>query len=554
MPTTSSLLKTAESARKKKLAYDDDVAAFVFQNSAKTQQDWDEYQDYLRTRQTSAPTGSEKLSYAKKLKSAEDSYVSAEIERTSIDILDGKGTTLDKYNKIGSLYERAVERGNMDLAQNLYYQAKRLEEQMINEQERAQRVAGAMATNGVKDIKKLIQKLQTSPDTVAISPTEAYKSLDQIGRELKTNGDTDAGFWNDAKLTTQAITDLVKDAYESASNQEVIDYIENDTTLRGVYMGEKAFKIGGQSLSLDEVDLAFPMEQPNATQTWSDVWALYKTYMKLTGNCYFYLLSPEEGANAGVPVQLYVLPAHLMQIVLKPKANMLSTESPIDHYVLIEGNVMIKFMAKDVIHIKYSNPNFDLSGSHLYGMSPLRAALRNINSSNSGIDLNVKTLQNGGAFGFIHGKGTPLSVDQANSLKERLVEMDASPERLSRIAGASGELAFTRISLTTDELKPFDYLKFDQKAICNVLNWPDELLNNDGKSKLGSTDTNQARKQAITDNILPDLVLLHSSINAPVISNDPKLSKFGSAGYKNKSFKRISLLLFQVITPDCELK
>jgi HK97 family phage portal protein len=252
---------------------------------------------------------------------------------------------------------------------------------------------------------------------------------------------------------------------------------------------------------------------PNTTQTWSDVWALYKTYMKLTGNCYFYLLSPEEGANAGIPVQLYVLPAHLMQIVLKQKANMLSTESPIDHYVLIEGNTMIKFMAKDIIHIKYSNPNFDLSGSHLYGMSPLRAALRNINSSNSGIDLNVKTLQNGGAFGFIHGKGTPLSVDQANSLKERLVEMDASPERLSRIAGASGELAFTRISLTTDELKPFDYLKFDQKAICNVLNWPDELLNNDGKSKLGSTDTNQARKQAITDNILPDLTLLQDSLN-----------------------------------------
>jgi HK97 family phage portal protein len=268
-----------------------------------------------------------------------------------------------------------------------------------------------------------------------------------------------------------------------------------------------------QRKSYDEVDLPFPLEQPNPTQTWSDIWALYKTYLKLTGNCYFYLLSPEEGQNAGVPIQLYVLPAHLVQIVLKDKANMLTTENPIDHYVLIEGNNLIEFAAKDVIHIKYSNPNFDLSGSHLYGMSPLRAALRNVNSSNSGIDLNVKTLQNGGAFGFIHGKNSPLTVDQANSLKERLLEMDASPERLSRIAGASGELAFTRISLTTDELKPFDYLKYDQKAICNVLSWPDELLNNDGKASLGSTDTNQARKQAITDNILPDLVLLQDSLN-----------------------------------------
>jgi HK97 family phage portal protein len=270
--------------------------------------------------------------------------------------------------------------------------------------------------------------------------------------------------------------------------------------------------------SYQEVDLPFPMEQPNETQTWSDIWALYKTYMKLTGNCYFYLLSPEEGANAGVPIQLYVLPAHLMQIILKPKANMLTTENPIDHYVLIEGNTYIEFKSKDVIHIKYSNPNFDLTGSHLYGMSPLRAALRNINSSNSAIDLNVKTLQNGGAFGFIHGKGTPLTTDQATSLKERLLEMDASPERLSRIAGASGELAFTRISLTTDELKPFEYLKFDTKAICNVLNWPDELLNNDGKATLGNTDTTQARKQAITDNILPDLVLLQDSLNKNFIT------------------------------------
>lgn len=280
---------------------------------------------------------------------------------------------------------------------------------------------------------------------------------------------------------------------------------------------QKLKKASLERKSYDEIDLPFPMEQPNETQTWSDIWALYKTYLKLTGNCYFYLLSPTEGANAGVPVQLYVLPAHLMQIVLKKNANMLSTESPIDHYVLIEGNSLIQFEAKDVIHIKYSNPNFDLSGSHLYGMSPLRAALRNINSQNSAIDLNIKTLQNGGAFGFIHGKNSPLNTEQADSLKERLIQMDASPDRLSRIAGASGELAFTRISLTTDELKPFDYLKYDTKAICNVLSWPDELLNNDGKATLGSTDTTQARKQAITDNILPDLVLLQDALNKSFI-------------------------------------
>ena len=260
-------------------------------------------------------------------------------------------------------------------------------------------------------------------------------------------------------------------------------------------------------------EMPFPLEEPNATQTWSDIWALYKIYMKVTGNFYLYILAPKEGANKGTPVQVYALPAHLIEIVLKDGADMMGLDSPIDHYRLIEGNITIPFEAENVIHIKYANPNFDTQGAHLYGLSPLRSALRNINSQNSAIDNNIKMLQNSGAFGFIFGKQSPLTQDQANSLKERLVEMDSSSERLSRIAGASSEIGFQRLSLTTDELKPFDYLNWDRKSICNVLGWYDELLNNDNKGGLGNSDTTQEQRLAITNNILPDLVLLQDSLN-----------------------------------------
>lgn len=276
-------------------------------------------------------------------------------------------------------------------------------------------------------------------------------------------------------------------------------------------------KVKLQSKTYSEEEMNFPLEQPNPNQTWADIFGLYKTYMKITGNCYIYLMSPEDGMNAGIPIQVYVLPAHLIEIVLKKDASMLTVESPIDHYILIEGNKYVDFDEKDVIHIKYSNPNFDMQGSHLYGMSPLRSALRNINSQNSAIDNNIKMLQSSGAFGFVYGKGTPWTTEQAQSMKERLQEMDKSPERLGKIAGASGEVGFQRISLTTDELKPFDFLNWDRKTICNVLNFPDELLNSDGKASLGSTDTNEARKQLITDDIQPDLVLLQNALNKDFI-------------------------------------
>jgi HK97 family phage portal protein len=272
-----------------------------------------------------------------------------------------------------------------------------------------------------------------------------------------------------------------------------------------------------QTKAYSDKEIAFPLEQPNPTQTWADIWGLYKTYIKITGNYYLYTVAPKDGMNKGVPMLVYALPAHLIEIVLKPNAGMLTTENPIDYYMLIEGSQYMKFPAEDVIHVKYVNPNFDMQGSHLYGMSPLRSALRNINSQNSAIDNNIKTLQNAGAFGFVYGKGTPWTPDQAASMKERLVEMDKSPERLGKIAGASGEVGFQRISLTTDELKPFDYLNWDRKSICNVLNFPDELLNNDGKAALGSTDTSEARKSLITDDIQPDLCLLQDALNKSFI-------------------------------------
>jgi len=273
-------------------------------------------------------------------------------------------------------------------------------------------------------------------------------------------------------------------------------------------------KVKLETKAYKDEEKPFPMDQPNPNQTWSDIWGLYKTYLDLIGNFYLYTLSPEDGINKGVPKLCYALPAHMMQIVLKKDANILFDENPIDYYMLVDGTGYIRFEQKDVIHIKTVNPNYDKSGSHLYGQSRLRAGLRNLQSQNSAIDTNIQMLKSAGAYGFLYGKGTPLTPEQAQSLKERLVEMDKDPGRLGKIGASSAEIGFQRISLTTDELKPFDYLNWDQKQICNVLNYPDELLNADGKSRLGGgSETLEAKKTLITENIKPDLVLLQSALN-----------------------------------------
>ena len=299
----------------------------------------------------------------------------------------------------------------------------------------------------------------------------------------------------------------IDDKVSKRKLESLINVTKNNLTpqqqIKKVILESKAYS--------DEL-LNMPLDQPNILQTWTEFLALYKTFLSLTGNVYIYMLSPEEGPNAGKPSAVYILPSQDIQIVLRQDANMLSNdESPIHSYMLIQGRGYVEFKADKVIHIKYSNPNFDNNGSHLYGQSRLRAALSNIQSSNKGLDLNIKTLQSGGAFGFIHGKGAAITPEQAKDIKERLKEMNDNPEDLAKIAGVSAEIGFTRISLTAAELKPFDYLNFDQKQIANVLGWSDKLLNNDGAATMNNIDNE--RKRVITDNIHPDLLLLQDALN-----------------------------------------
>ena len=264
-----------------------------------------------------------------------------------------------------------------------------------------------------------------------------------------------------------------------------------------------------------EGEMNLPFETPNPTQNWDEFFKLSEDFLNLTGNIYWYKLMPEEGADAGSPIQVYCLPSHLIEIVLRNDANMLSVDSPIDYYIMEDRNTFIKFKKDEVVHISINNPNYGTNGEHLYGQSPLRAVWRNIEASNKGLDLNLNTLKNGGVFGFIHSKGTALTGDQAQELKERLKEMNKSPEDLSRIAGISAEIGFTRLSLSADELKPFEYLKYNQKQICNALGWSDTLLNNDDGGKYDKQVTEL--KRVLINTVLPHVKMIENAFNQNIL-------------------------------------
>ena len=279
-----------------------------------------------------------------------------------------------------------------------------------------------------------------------------------------------------------------------------------DSATNGNYsIKQMADRLMLQTKAYEDIEQVFPLERPNPNQTWTDIKALFKLFLKVNGNFYFYKLSPIDGNNAGVPIAGYVLPAHKMEIVMKKDASILGLENPIDYYRMTEGDQTIRFEVEDVIHIKTANPFIDTNGSHLYGLSPLQAALRNIESSNDGLDNNIKTLKNSGVFGVLSAKEGNFTPEQAIQMKQKFIEMDKATGRLSKLAALNVPVEFTKMSLNTAELMPFDYLSYDQKQICNVLGWSDLLLNSD--ANMTYNNIKEERKRVVTDNIQPDLKL-----------------------------------------------
>lgn len=287
-------------------------------------------------------------------------------------------------------------------------------------------------------------------------------------------------------------------------------YAQNrkNITLRHLKLKNQAFK--------DEY-LSFPLPRPNPLYGWKHFKQLFSTYLNSCGEVYIYKHKNEIDEIVGY----YILPSHLMQIYIKGgNALEFSESSPIAGYEMyVSTGKNIPFAEDEILHIKLPNPVWTSNGEQLYGFSPLKAAYYNVENVIQANKHLYKMFKSSGAFGFIFARGEGLDVDQAKQFKERIVEMDNSNERLARLSGIGMEIGFTRIALDNKELEVWNALSYDRKTICNVLGWNDELLNNDGKARLGGDEANEARKRVLLDTIVPQLELLEEVLTKEFSEN-----------------------------------
>lgn len=225
-------------------------------------------------------------------------------------------------------------------------------------------------------------------------------------------------------------------------------------------------------------------------------------YGKISGNRYIYGIKDSRGRVG----ELHVLPSQHMEIVSGGFAEQVRgyrfNYTPTDQY---------EFDADEICHIADFNPDFNQSGSHLYGQSPLRAAYRSLETNNEALDTGKETIQRGFAKGLLF----PKDADTLDQPEAEMLEQGLA----NKMKRNRGGLAITGLpmdwvdfSQSMEDLALIQQFQLTDRQLCAVYGVPYEMVIGHEGSTLGS-NVREIKTKLFQDAIIPELVTLRESLN-----------------------------------------
>ena len=173
--------------------------------------------------------------------------------------------------------------------------------------------------------------------------------------------------------------------------------------------------------------------------------------------------------------EMFVLPSQF--IVLTPDA----TLNKIARFAYtINGNFM-EIPIEDLMYWKYNNPNFDITGQHLYGQAPLRAAGVEVDADNQNVLAQKFMFENSGIAGLWTPKdmitAQTMSDSQVDQLRETMDNVhDRTHAGKSARPYANIPIDYTSYGMDSTEMDLVQSRRLAKEFIANVFNFPPALL------------------------------------------------------------------------------
>jgi HK97 family phage portal protein len=246
------------------------------------------------------------------------------------------------------------------------------------------------------------------------------------------------------------------------------------------------------------------IKEPNPQYSFASIIEGMFTYRDTTGDAYLYAIP----AGSRELAQLFLMPADKIRIVPG------SFVDPIKAFTFEEIYGRKELDRRNVMHWKYFNPIWDNLGRNLYGLSPLVAAARIINSDNSGLNHQNASFSNEGVKAILTGTDQTeieFTKEQAEALRKKF------KRAALRAQDGEGNLVFNRAPLQKIDIgkSPVDLgvlesQKHYKEVLCNIFRIHPSLLSSDASTL---NNLQEARKALMTMSVLPDMDDLRENIN-----------------------------------------
>jgi HK97 family phage portal protein len=214
------------------------------------------------------------------------------------------------------------------------------------------------------------------------------------------------------------------------------------------------------------------------------------------------------------------MPPQLTQIVADR-----STEAIVKSYVLNVFGYNQPIPESTVLHLKYWNPDYHIPASHLYGMSPLKAARRSVKASNLGLEALSKALENGGASGMLFPDDPDiqeLTQDQRSQLQRWFDQNRKGADNYKSALITTAKMGWTPFGQSVVDLEIIEARKMTTRDICNIYRYPSALLN-DPETKTNA-NVGEARKQLYQEAVIPELEQFYASLNRWLVPRFERLT------------------------------
>ena len=257
-------------------------------------------------------------------------------------------------------------------------------------------------------------------------------------------------------------------------------------------------------VGVEDTELHELLNRPNPAQSFNSWIQEVIAFGALTGNRYIYGIAPDTGQNSGKYKELYVLPSQVVEI------HSGGLMKPVKEYTL-EYNGTYRIPAEFICHIKNFNPYYDGSGSHLYGMSPLKAGLRSMDANNEALTTGVKYLQNQTARGMLISDEGDITESQAKQLKDKFRSTYQGSQNAGDLIITPKKLSWVNFGLNASDLSLIEQYNASIKDLCNVYNVPVQLLNNTDSTTYNNMK--EAKKALYQNAVIPELIRIREELN-----------------------------------------